>query len=238
MAQDVCQDWVISLPAMHGLMNILEGESNQAENVMTRVWVASLGAFAVIGFCGSFRGSEVLLSDLYGLRKFLEDTEKSGRDHVVMPLLGWFKGEQNTCYHLSFMASVTSLGIHIKRWVERLVRVQEQEGYTHGPAFCDRAGEIARAFEYEVGFIERLLEVQASDPEAISPEVDIHGQFGVSQSFRRGVTSVVRKRCIQLINRWRTVEKARGRKPSLPMHEHYLDVSILVPEMIKFSLGL
>ena len=54
MAQDVCQDWAISLPAMHGLMNILEGESNQAENVMTRVWVASLGAFAVIGFCGSF----------------------------------------------------------------------------------------------------------------------------------------------------------------------------------------
>jgi hypothetical protein len=43
---------------------------------------------------------------------------------------------------------------------------------------------------------------------------------------------------VKLINRWRTVEKAKGRKPSLPMHEHYSDIVILVPEMVKFSLGL
>lgn len=243
MGQDVRQDWAIPLPAMHGLLNILEREWLQAEGAATRERVASLGAFAVIGFCGSFRGSEIFLTDLFGLKKFLLDTERLGRDHVVIPLLGRFKGEQNTRYHLSPMASTTSSGIPVKKWVKRLVEVRDQEGRTHGPAFCDKAGGIARSFEYEAGFIERLLEVQTADPEAISPDVDINEQFGISRSFRRGATSVARTRGIddkyvKLINRWRTVEKAKGRKPSLPMHEHYSDIVILVPEMVKFSLGL
>jgi hypothetical protein len=157
MGQDVRQDWAIPLPAMHGLLNILEREWLQAEGAATRERVASLGAFAVIGFCGSFRGSEIFLTDLFGLKKFLLDTERLGRDHVVIPLLGRFKGEQNTRYHLSPMASTTSSGIPVKKWVKRLVEVRDQEGRTHGPAFCDKAGGIARSFEYEAGFIERLL---------------------------------------------------------------------------------
>jgi hypothetical protein len=243
MGQDVCQDWAIPLPAMHALLNILEREWVQADGATACERIASLGAFAVIGFCGSFRGSEIFLTDLFGLRKFLKDTERLGRDHVVIPLLGRYKGEQNTCYHLSPMASITSSGIPIKRWIERLVQVRDQEGRTHGPAFCDKAGGIARAFEYEAGFIERLLEIQVADPEAISPDVDINEQFGISRSFRRGAISVARTRGIddkyvQLINRWCTVEKARGRKPSLPMHKHYSDIAILIPELVKFSLGL
>lgn len=141
------------------------------------------------------------------------------------------------------MALETSSGLPTQRWVRRLVQVREREGRTHGPAYCDRTGEIARSFEYEAGFIDRLLELQARDPIVITPDVDITEQFGVGRSFRRGATSVARARGIddkyvKLINRWRTVENARGRKPLLPMHEHYLDISILVPELLQFSLGL
>lgn len=243
MGQDVRQDWAIPLPAMHALINALEGEWSTARSDDVRETVASLGAFALIGFCGSFRGSEVFLTDLHGLRKFMSETERLGRDHIVIPLLGRFKGEQNSRYHLSPMALTTSSGLPIQRWVKRLVEVREKAGRLHGPAFCDRAGGIAKSFEYEAGFIDRLLEIQASNPEAVAPDVDLPEQFGISRSFRRGATSVARARGVddrqvQLINRWRTVESARGRKPSLPMHEHYSDISILIPEMVKFSKGL
>jgi hypothetical protein len=150
----------------------------------------------LIGFCGSFRGSEVFLTDLYGLRKLLEETGKYQQDHLVIPLLGRFKGEQNSRYHLCPMALETSSGLPTQRWVRRLVQVREREGRTHGPAYCDRTGEIARSFEYEAGFIDRLLELQARDPIAITPDVDITEQFGVGRSFRRGATSVARARGI------------------------------------------
>jgi hypothetical protein len=173
----------------------------------------------------------------------MEDTKKLGRDHVVIPLLGRFKGEQNTRYHLSPLASTTRSGLQVQRWVERLIEVREKVGRLQGPAFCDRAGEVALSYTYDLGFVERLLTLQAARPDLIPAEVDISEQFGVSRSFRRGSTSVSRTRGVddkqvELINRWRKVESARGKRPTLPMKEHYSDIAILVPEMVKYSLAL
>jgi len=243
MGQEVRQDWAIPLPVLHGLMEVLEDEWSKATQHKEKELVASLGAYALIAFCGSFRGSEVFLTDLHGLRHGLEETRRYQRDHVVIPLLGRFKGEQNSRYHLSPLASETSSGLKVRSWVERLVEVRERVGQVRGPAFCDRNGEVASSFAYDAGFVERLLVLQAARPELIPAEVDLSEQFGISRSFRRGSTSVARTRGIddkyvELINRWRTVESARGRQPTLPMKEHYSDIAILVPELVKYSLAL
>jgi hypothetical protein len=91
--------------------------------------------------------------------------------------------------------------------------------------------------------VERLLIVQAARLDLIPLDVDISEQFGVSSSFRRGSTSVARTRgvdnkLVELINHWHKVKSAWGRQPSLPMHEHYSDIAILVPEMVKYFLVL
>lgn len=243
MGQDVRQDWAIPLSAMHGLMKALEEEWAGAAEETIQEQIASLGAFSVITFCGSFRGPEVFLTDLHGLRKYLEETKALGRDHVIIPLLGRFKGEQNSRYHLAPLASITDSGLRVQVWVERLVTVREKEGRVQGPAFCDRLGHIASSHTYEAGIMERLCAVQSANPGAISPDVDIYEQFGISRSFRRGATSVARTRGVDdkqvdLINRWRKFERARGRRPAMPMHEHYSDIEILIPELIKFSKAL
>jgi hypothetical protein len=243
MGQEVRHDWALPLPVLHGLMAVLDDEWTEATELVVQEQVASLGAFALIAFCGSFRGSEVFLTDLHGLRKGMEDTKRLGRDHVVIPLLGRFKGEQNSRYHLSPLASVTSSGLQVREWVERLIEVRWQEGRVRGPAFCNKAGEVASSYAYYTGFVERLLVLQAARPELIPSDVDISEQFGLSRSFRRGSTSVARTRGVEdkhveLINRWRTVESARGRHPTLPMKEHYSDIAILIPEMVKYSLAL
>jgi len=228
---------------MHGLMELLEDEWARSTDTLVQEQVASLGAFALIAFCGSFRGSEVFMTDLHGLRKGMEETKRLNRDHVVIPLLGRFKGEQNTRYHLAPLAAETRSGLRVQQWVERLILVRENGGRVRGPAFCNLAGEVGSSFSYEVGFVERLLTVQAARPDVIPTDVDISEQFGVSRSFRRGSTSVARTRGVEdkqveLINRWRKVESARGRKPTLPMKEHYSDIAILIPEMVKYSLAL
>jgi hypothetical protein len=243
MGQEVRQDWAIPLAAMHGLLDLLEDEWTRTTDPLVQEQVASLGAFAVIAFCGSFRGSETLMTDLHGLRKGMEETKRLGRDHIIIPLLGRFKGEQNTRYHLAPLAAETRSGLKVQRWVERLITVQENSGRVRGPAFCNPAGEVASSLAFDVGFVERLLIVQAARPDVIPADVDISEQFGVSQSFRRGSTSVARTRGVddkqvELINRWRKVEAARGRRPTLPMREHYSDIAILIPEMVKYSLAL
>jgi hypothetical protein len=241
MGQEVRQDWAIPLPAMHALIGILEQEWATATELKDRSLIASIGAYSLIAFCGSFRGNEVFLTDLHGLRKYC--SELQGKDHVIVPLLRRFKGEMHARYHLAPLAAQTDSGLPVRRWIERLVQVREKEGRQHGPAFCDQTGEIAEAYEYESGLISRLLVAQENSPEAIGPEVNITEEFGISRSFRRGSTSTARVRgiddkLVELINRWQKFEQARGRRPVLPMREHYSDIRILVPELIKYSQGL
>jgi hypothetical protein len=245
MGQDVRQDWAIPLGAMLGLYQVLEEEWSALgeADLVRESCLASIGAYSIIAFCGSFWGSEVFLTDLHGLRKHLEATQTQGRDHVVIPLLGRFKGEQNSRYHLAPLAATTSSGLRVQTWVERLVNVREKEGRRQGPAFCDDRGGIARAHVYEGWIMERLLRVQATIPGAISTEVDIYEQFGISRSFRRDATSAARTRkvddrVVDLINRWCRFEGARGKHPTLPMREHYSDMAIMIPELIKFSKAL
>jgi hypothetical protein len=78
MGQEIRQDRAISLQVMHALLHHLEGEWLTASDPNICLHIASLGAYSVIAFCGSFRGPEVFLTNLYGLRKYLETPTLSG----------------------------------------------------------------------------------------------------------------------------------------------------------------
>jgi hypothetical protein len=242
MGQEVRQDWAIPLECLHALLTRLEAEWN------SRIWeaqveAAELGAFAVIAFCGSFRGPEVFMVDLHGLRKYLLATGDVPEDCVIIPLLGKFKGETGERYHLTPLASETTSGLKVKQWVKRLVYVRERQGKVQGPAFCTATGGVAKTKPYELGLMERLVGVQEAQPRLFPGDVDVYEQFGVSRSFRRGATSAARARGVSdrqvdLINRWRTFESSKGRRPQLSMHDHYSDIRILIPELVQFSKAL
>ncbi len=78
MGQKVRQDWATSLAAVHGLMNLLEEEWAEADENTQQERIASVGAYSVITFHGSFRGLGVFLTDLQGLRKYLTETKELG----------------------------------------------------------------------------------------------------------------------------------------------------------------
>lgn len=70
MEQEVQQDWAIPLPMVYALIDALNLEWQSADSKQERELVVLLGTYTLIAFCGSFRGNEVFLVDLFHLRKY------------------------------------------------------------------------------------------------------------------------------------------------------------------------
>jgi len=244
MGQEIRQDRAISLPVMHALLHHLEGAWVTAFDPNIRLHIVSLGAYSVIAFCGSFRGPEVFLTDLYGLGKYLETPRHSQElAYVIIPLLGRLKNENGEKYHLTPLCSITSSGIQVEIWVRRLVQCQAHFGRFQGPAFTTLGGSPAGTQALEMGILDRLHAIQARHLDLITPDMQVYEEYGLSRSFRRGSTSEARARKVdgrdvRLINRWRSFDEGRGRRPRLNMQDHYSGIRLLIPALLRYSLAL
>jgi len=242
MGQEVRQDLAISVKVMLALLDILENEWQSDPTIHGKEVKVFLGAFAAIAFGGSFRGNEVFLTDLYGLAKYSRTPLlENGTRYVIIPLLGRFKTEDGEQYHLTPLAYQTNSGIRIGVWVERLVQVKNSHRQTHGPAFSDRRGRPLNSHWMEMELLERLQEVQNTRDDLIPREVNVHEEYGLARSFRRGATTQARnmgvaENDINAMNRWRTSEQARGCKPKAKMQDHYSDIPQMVPTLLSQAL--
>jgi hypothetical protein len=244
MGQIVKQDWAIPLPVVHALLDTLESDWASAQTLGRRdkELIGMLGAYVVIAFCGSFWGNEVFLADMHGTAKYLAAVDLPP-DTIIIPLLGRFKGETGERYHLTPLAAVTSSGIQVRSWVKRLVETKVSRGYVRGPLFGDEMGLVVKAKTIEMELMERLQGIKETEPGLIPLDLDVYEDFGISRSFRRGATSTARTRgvddkYVNLINRWRTFEDAKGQRPTLSMQDHYSDIQIILPELMEFSKAL
>ncbi len=244
MGQEVRQDRAISLALMHALMHLFDTEWDSTTDPTLRFHIASHGAYCVICFCGSFRGPEVFLVDLFGLRKHLDTPRHvKERAYVIIPLLGRVKNEHGERYHLTPLCAVTQSGLEVEKWVRRLVSTQQHQGRFKGPAFTTVTGEVARMKDYELAILDRIHAIQTHQPSIVSPDVNVYDDYGLSRSFRRGSTSEARSRGVSdrdvdLANRWRSFENAQGRRPRLTMHDHYSDIRLMIPALIRYSSSL
>jgi len=118
MGQEVRQDTALSVPVIHALLNQLDHDWTAVHTWPEKRQYTMLGAFICIAFCGSFRGGEVSLVDCAGLRSYFNAPQDPNLpDHVIIPLLGRFKGEIGSRYHLTPLATRTSSGIAVREWV-------------------------------------------------------------------------------------------------------------------------
>ena len=163
--------------------------------------------------------------------------------HVIVPLRGRFKGETGELFHLLVLSSVTRSSLAPRRWIEALVQIRKRQGLTSGPAFCDNAGNLIKSKIYEVIILDAIELIQIRKPSLVGTEVKVHEEYGISRSFRRGATTTARNAGVSdgdvtLINRWRTVESAKGRKPNQRMIDHYSEIRLMIPSLIRFSRAL
>ena len=80
--------------------------------------------------------------------------------HVIVSVMGIFKGEDGERMHLLPLINVTQSGIRIRVWWERLVGLLKTEERTNCPEFCDEEGYMLSSSSIESVFHPILEEIQ------------------------------------------------------------------------------
>jgi hypothetical protein len=241
MGEIVKPDRALSLEVLKEIMAKLE-EEWKAPGGETLA-LAMEGAFYLIAYCCALRGEEVSKADLYGILRHWEAGESHPKKHVVVALLGRFKGETGESYHLMCLVAVTSQGLEPRKWIGRLIRILQDQGIRNGPLFRNPVGGKLRATYFEPRFFDRLEQVRLEKPELMPGVDDVVEDYGVSRSFRRGATSeVVNQKVppeiIDANNRWRRVDQAGASRPAMHMRDHYTDVRQTLDLRLEFSKAL
>jgi hypothetical protein len=126
-------DRALSLDVLIEIFRILEKEWGTPYS--DSLALAMEGAFYVIAFCCALRGEEVPLVNLFGIKKHWEEGDTHNIKHVVIPLLGRFKGETGENYHLLCIVDKTQHGLEPRKWVGRLLGIYKSMGIRNGPFF-------------------------------------------------------------------------------------------------------
>ena len=244
MGEEVKQDLAISIEVMHCLMKLFNDEWMKTPMSWDKSEIASVALYCIIAFCGSFRGHEVFLVDLFGLLKY-EDLFQAQQqeEYCMIPLLGKYKGESGERYHLTPLARLTKSGLNLGVWVGRVCHHRRLEGRTNGPVFADKWGNMVNPRHYEALILAKLQIIKESRCDLIPDSVNVYEAYGISRSFRRGSNTHSKNqgtndKDIDLMNRWRNVENAKGRKARLAMSDHYADILQLIPALLRYSKNL
>jgi hypothetical protein len=245
---DVCRpDKAISIELMVAVMSRFEEKWKEAKgNKLKEQKVIFPALFALVAYVASRRGEEVPLMDLTETREktFLGISHPT-TPHVVISLVGRFKNEIGALkYHVPVVERTQS-GLEIRVWIERMLLWYgpDRKGYV----FRDEKGYRVSCGYYAHEILSVIRDIQISDRPSeqglVEPDCDVFEEFGMSRSFRRGsdsraLAAGVSQATIDLINRWRTTEKAKGRAAKLKMSDHYSDVRLLLGLYLPYSWAL
>jgi hypothetical protein len=244
MGEEVRSDFALSIRVLHKMLGHLDKEWNDARTMDARKAVVEIATFLVLTFCLGLRGEEVVKMDISGFLTYFE----SGRDHaehphVMVTLLGRFKGETGERWHLLPVVWKTRSGIEAGVWANRLKESLLERRRLNGFVFSDKKGKQAKASTLEPSLFAQLNWVRIRYPDLFPPNVNIEDDYGVARSGRRGSSTEaanqgVHSDIIEMICRWRKVERAQGRAPNLGMREHYMEVSQALETFLKYSRPL
>ena len=200
-------------------------------------------AFVLMGFGAGLRGEEIPLVSLAGMNSFWVETHGEEDPYTMLTLCGHFKGEVDERWHCVPISDQTRSGIPFRLWFQRaLHRRVNLQGRTDGWFFQRSGGKRARFGDYDDTFRELIQKARERYPRVLPAAVELH-DFSLWRSPRRGATleptnQDVSEKIIELVNRWRKREAARGTEPGLPMRQVYTQARSAVPIMKAFSKAL
>ena len=218
--------------------------SEEVSSSRKRDLVVVGGAFVVL-VGGALRGGEVLLLEASELvKRSLDGKLHETHPHVVAPLMGRFKNETGERNMLLALASVTSSGIEIRKWLERLVILLRREGRDSkvGPAVCESDGYLMERWKINGILRESLSRIQR-DTDLIPNDIDVMTKYSLHRSARRGMYTRAQEAnvpsfIIEANMRWSKVQQKSGSLPNLPMTELYLEISQILSTKLAFSAAL
>ena len=182
------------------------------------------------------------MMDLKGLREFMTTGVNDDIPHVVIPLLGRFKGEDYERFHILIAPNVTDSGFEVRKWIEWLIESKASKKLIDGPAFSDKEGYVLsqQPFNDELAF--QLKAAKENFPDLFPVDLNLD-KISTSRSFRKGSTS--RAQDLQLDtsfidsnNRWRAFEKAAGSRPSFKLRDHYLSTRLMARKILAYPQAM
>ena len=246
------QNKAISTIVLRALIKGFKHDIQHAVSGSNEQWHALMGlGYTVISFFASLRGSEGLKVDYNTLMKYWEKgTDNSisvsnTPPHVIIPIIGRFKGEHGERCHLLPLSNVTKSGIHIRNTLQLILTLRQRSGIHSSWLFCDKIGNKITFEVMNEIILEKLEFIKAEDHnnKLLMQETNVREEFSINRSFRRGSATAaqlagVPVQIIELANRWKKVERSKGRKAQLSMVETYADIEMLIPRMAKYSAML
>jgi hypothetical protein len=253
MGDCVKQDEAISIEQMVALMEVFEDDwkelmrNRRRTSSQTRE-VLFPALFAVVAYCGALRGEEVPLMDFEATKEFsgsgMEHPDEAKR-HSVIALHGRFKNELGEKCHLMPLVPVTDSGLKPGLWIQRMVDWYDETGVTRGPVFRNAAGARAKQTQFGYSIMSRLVKVSDLEPSLFpDKKVNIMTDYSTRRSFRRGATSRAEiiglsETITNLNNRWRSVEKAKGKRINhSSMRSYYSGIRLMLVPLLKFSKAM
>jgi hypothetical protein len=236
------QNEALTLELVLKVCSIAEGEWRAAQNPARQIDVEDTVCFMLLGFGAELRGEEVPLVNLEGLLTFWMETKGEEDRYMMTTLQGWFKGEVDRRWHIVPICDVTRLGIPFRLWMEPImywwVRLQ---GRSNGWLFEQKPGKPAKFGAYQ-DYFRTLIDLARQQDPRLLPSLVETTNFSLWRSLHRGAvletTNHMDIKVIELINRWRKKEAARGLKAGLPMRQVYTQVQSTLPTMKEFSRAL
>jgi hypothetical protein len=244
MGQDWRPNQALGMPL---LLAVLEMAENRMNNVVSEEdahrWIV-FHAYATISYAILLRGTEGLLLYLETLHRFGGTGKEKTTPYLIIPLKGKLKGESNHFCHIIPCALSTSSGIDVEGSLQRLQAKKQAMGFVDGSAISNVCGQVLTTRSLDDTFCEILEKLFDTSREMFPPNIktleDLRTKYQGFRSFRRtSGTRATEKRVhqtdIDVINCWKTVEKAKGKHPSRPMRQHYAELSLLLEPFLRYT---
>jgi hypothetical protein len=242
------QDWrpnkALSIELLLALLESSELKIREAVSLRDKNRWIVFHAYVAVCYTCSLRGCEGFLLDLAGLnRKF----DAGGEKYVVIALLGKIKGETDDRDHLLPCVPITSSGINVRETVSRLIEFKRSRGIIDGPAISDVAGDVLSHQALNDSLLEVLEELFDSHRELFPPSVPdketLRRRVQVYRTLRRtsdtrALNQKVNAADIDVVNRWKSVERADGNRPHRPMRQHYAELELLLGPFLRYTWAM
>ena len=108
--------------------------------------------------------------------------------------------------------------------------------------FCDKSGNKLKFEEMNDTILDimELIKEKDENNNLELNELNIREEFSINRSFCRGSSTraqllEIPTDIIEIVNRWKKVEQAKGKQAKLSMMETYADIELLIPKAVKYS---
>ena len=160
--------------------------------------------------------------------------------HVVLCLMGKFKGETGHRYHMIALASETMTGIQTRWWLEKLVVVKEIGGQISKPAFSDVNGRLIPSVEFNDLFKHYLKQIQEEPFGLLAADDEVEKFYGTNRTPRKTAEQRARNAGLgtdvqDAMSRWKIVESTGRKQSRFNMHDHYSDARLMMPVTWRYA---